>query len=76
MYQIMMWPFNHLLLIAIKRITAALTAGNSVIVKPFRGDTFHMAERLIVSYSWSYSQLAPICVLEVGFILRALGCPD
>lgn len=67
-----MQPFNHPLLIALKKIAPALAAGNSVIVKP--------SEVRKLSYNLTHlpssdDQLAPITVLELAELVERAGVP-
>ncbi|KAG8773421.1 hypothetical protein FRC12_002556 [Ceratobasidium sp. 428] len=64
-------PFNHPLLIAIKKIAPALAAGNSVIVKPSEVNTLWPFSRVVLTKS----QLAPITVLEFAELAVEAGVP-
>lgn len=67
-------PFNHPLLIAIKKIAPALAAGNSVIVKPSEVMQILSKEDLLnFSPPFPNIQMAPVTVLEFAEMASEAG---
>jgi hypothetical protein len=64
-------PFNHPLLIAVKKIAPALAAGNSVVVKPSEVNLFGLCHTYPCLQP--VFKLAPITVLEFAEMANEAG---
>lgn len=71
-------PFNHPLLIAVKKIAPALAAGNSVIVKPSEFVLLppFLLRRVELILLRFFSRLTPLTLLEFGLLATKAGIPD